>query len=191
MNQPLNLRLRNRLATIKLVQLEAIRLIETQGFDSTTIDQVSQSTGVSPSTIFRHFGTKENLVLWDELDDRIEKLLLQKLPETAPLTAFRESVLAALTQQEDMDLFLRRTKLIFGVPAIWSAAALEDRNTRAELAKAFSYFSGRRKPIIKDSLLAATCMSTLDVALDTWQAGNGKTKLGSVIEQAFDSLESF
>jgi len=31
----------------------------------------------------------------------------------------------------------------------------------------------------------------LDVALDTWQAGNGKTKLGSVIEQAFDSLESF
>jgi len=176
---------------MKLVQLEAIKLIETQGFDSTTIDQVSQSTGVSPSTIFRHFGTKENLVLWDELDDRIEKLLLQKLPGTAPLTAFRNAVLTALTEQEDMDLFLRRTKLIFGTPAIWSVAAHEDRKTRAELARAFSSFSGRRKPIIKDSLLAATCMSTLDVALDTWQAGNGKTKLGSVIEQAFDSLESF
>ena len=176
---------------MKLVQLEAIKLIETQGFDSTTIEQVSQSTGVSPSTIFRHFGTKENLVLWDELDDRIEKLLLQKLPGTPPLTAFRDAVLTALTEQEDMDLFLRRTKLIFGTPAIWSAAAHEDRKTRAELTKAFSYFSGRRKPTIKDSLLAATCMSTLDVALDTWQAGNGKTKLGSVIEQAFESLESF
>lgn len=176
---------------MKLVQLEAIKLIENQGFDPTTIDQVSQSTGVSASTIFRHFGTKENLVLWDELDDRIEKLLLQELPGSAPLTAFRDAVLTALTEQEDIDLFLRRTKLIFGVPAIWSAAAHEDRKTRAELAKAFSYFSGRRKPTIKDALMAASCMSALDVALETWQAGNGKKKLGSVIEQAFESLESF
>jgi len=191
MNTPLSLRARNRLAAMRMVQLEAIGLIDSQGFDLTTIEQISALTGVSPSTIFRHFGTKENLVLWDEIDGQIEKLLIQNLKTAPPLRAFREAVSAAYANQVDLDLFLRRTKLIFSIPAIWAAAAHEDRKTREELAKAFAIFSGRMKPSLQDRLLAASCMSALDVALDSWQASNGKVKLVSVIDQAFDSISSF
>lgn len=187
----MSLRAQNRLANMRMVQLEAIGLIDSQGFELTTIEQISACTGVSPSTIFRHFGTKENLVLWDEIDGQIEKLLIQNLKTAPPLRAFREAVSVAYADQINLDLSLRRTKLIFSTPAIWAAAAQEDRKTREELALAFAIFSGRMKPNLQDRLLAASCMSALDVALDTWQASNGKVKLVSVIDQAFDSISSF
>jgi AcrR family transcriptional regulator len=187
---PVSLRQRNRIATMRLVQQEAISMMEKQGFDATTIDQLAGLTGVSASTIFRQFGTKENLILWDEADQEITDLLTKNLARQRPIPAFRDAVVEGLCERTDPEVLLRRLKLIFSNPAIWSAAAREDRSTREELAAGIASLSGRKKPSLADSLVAAACLAALDVALDHWQAQNGADSLKDLINQAFDEILS-
>ena len=65
------------------VQSVAIDLFERHGFGKVTIEQIARAADVSPSSIYRHFGTKEQLVLWDEYDpmllDRFGELLAERI----------------------------------------------------------------------------------------------------------------
>lgn len=185
---PVSLRQRNRIATMALVQQEAISLMEKQGFEATTIDQLAGITGVSASTIFRHFGTKENLILWDQADQEITEILTKNLTRQQPIQAFRDAVVSGLCERTDPAVLLRRLKLIFSNPAIWAAAAHEDRSTRDELASGIALLSGRKRASLSDSLVAAACLAALDVALDQWQEQNGTSSLKDLINQSFDEL---
>lgn len=176
-------RQRNRLMTMRIVQEVAVDLIETRGFDDTTIEQIAEHSGVSASTIYRHFTTKENLVLWDEQDPVLDSELASRLGHQAPLRAFRDAAVSSLVERQDSDLFLRRLKLTYSVPSIWGAAARQDRLDRAELAAAIASVARRRRPIAADTVLAAVCLTILDVALEHWQASDGTQDLGELIDQ--------
>ncbi|WP_338785161.1 TetR family transcriptional regulator [Streptomyces sp. DG1A-41] len=41
----------------------ALRLFIEQGFDRTTVDQIAAESGLSRASLFRYFGTKEDMVL--------------------------------------------------------------------------------------------------------------------------------
>lgn len=47
------------------VMSEAIRLFETNGYESTTVDQVASTVGISRRTFFRQFGSKEDVIFAD------------------------------------------------------------------------------------------------------------------------------
>lgn len=178
------LRQRNRLATMRQTQEAAVALMEAGSFADTTIEGIAQASGVSVSTIYRQFGTKENLILWDEQDSAIDAELANRLPRDSTVAAFRDSIIATLVNRPDQDLFLRRLKLIYSVPSIWSAAAEQDRIARRELAAAIAATSGRSRPTTADTVIAATCLAALDVALDTWQKGDGHDRLDALITEA-------
>ncbi len=179
-----SLRRRNRLAAMRLVQTTAVALFEVDGFDSTTIDSVAEECGVSASTIFRHFGTKENIVLWDERDSVVETQIAERLEDQPPVDAFRDAVVVALVERDDLDLFLRRLKLIYAEPAIWAMAAQQDRIDRIELAEAFAFVEGRKDTVLIDELMAGACLVALDVALDRWQRRDGSDDLATLIHDA-------
>lgn len=183
----ISLRQRNRLMTMRLVQETSVQMFEANGYDQTRVEEIADTTGVSASTIYRHFGTKERLVLWDERDSLIDAELGRRLGKQPPVEAFRDAVIVALADREDIDLFLRRLKLIFSEPEIWGAAAQQDQVDRAGLAKGFALTSRRRKARIEDDVMAAVCMAALDVALNRWQKADGKPDLGSVIGEAIAS----
>jgi len=48
-----------------------MRLFIEHGYDATTVNQVAKAAGVSPMTVYRHFPTKEDLVLFDQYDPLI------------------------------------------------------------------------------------------------------------------------
>ena len=62
------LRERKKARTRAAIREHALRLFREQGYDATTIDQIAEAAEVSPSTFFRYFPTKEDVVLQDELD---------------------------------------------------------------------------------------------------------------------------
>jgi AcrR family transcriptional regulator len=190
MSSPLSLRQRNRLATMRLVQEQAVMLIEQNGFDATKIEDIAEATGVSASTIFRQFGTKEYIVLWDEIDDSINLQLRKTLPTATPVLGFRDAMLSSLGKRSDTDMFLRRLRLIYSTPAIWAEGATRDRVSRQELADAFSQMAGRKTISIADATLAAACLAALDVALETWQSNMGKQNLTELISEAFEQFSA-
>lgn len=44
----------------------ALDLLITQGFDTTSVDELAATAGMSRSTFFRRFGSKENMVFADQ-----------------------------------------------------------------------------------------------------------------------------
>jgi len=41
------------------------------GYDETSVEQIAEAAEVSPSTVFRYFPSKPDLVIYDDLDDRM------------------------------------------------------------------------------------------------------------------------
>ena len=68
---------RKKARTRAAIREHAFRLFREQGYDATTVDQIAEAAEVSPSTFFRYFPTKEDVVLQDDME----------LPTTSPSSA--------------------------------------------------------------------------------------------------------
>lgn len=78
------LRERRRLETRGLIQAHAVRLFTDRGYDEVTVADVAEAAGVSAMTVYRHFPTKEDLVLVDR-PARIIAELVAASPPSQPL----------------------------------------------------------------------------------------------------------
>jgi AcrR family transcriptional regulator len=96
------LRERNKARTRAEIQQHALRLFREQGYAATTVDQIAASAEVSPSTFFRYFPTKEDVVLDDEYDPQIVAAFHAQPAELTPIQAVRgamREVYAALAPE--------------------------------------------------------------------------------------------
>lgn len=91
---------RNRVAMRKRIAETALDLFQRQGYADTTIDQIAAAAGVGRRTIFRHFPTKE-AILVDHLSLRREVTLqrLRERPVHEPLIASLHAVLRELAEE--------------------------------------------------------------------------------------------
>lgn len=175
-------------------QREALRLFRQRGFDAVGVEEIAANLGMAASTVFRHFGTKEALVLWDEHDTALDRALTQELTGTksgtSPLRAVRDTFIDALAQryQGDLTFELDRIGFIYETEALHAAAVeaqFRDReDLTAALARSLSEPHRRAAPIIAGAALLA-----LDVAIERWQSSNGKDDLGDLIRETFATLE--
>jgi AcrR family transcriptional regulator len=62
---PMTLRQRNRLAAVRAIQEVAIGLFDERGYHHVTVEDIVRAAGVSTSTFYRYFGTKEGLFTTD------------------------------------------------------------------------------------------------------------------------------
>ena len=91
-----SLRERKKARTRASLREHALRLFREQGYQATTVEQIAAAADVSPSTIFRYFPTKEDVVLRDDLDDRILEALGRQPTSLTPVAAFRAAMREAL-----------------------------------------------------------------------------------------------
>src|SRR5215831_2993472 len=89
-DQPaLGLRERKKAKTRAAIQEHALRLIREQGYQATTVEQIAAAAEVSPSTFFRYFPTKEDVVTYDALDPMFLEALRAQPPDLRPIQAIR------------------------------------------------------------------------------------------------------
>ncbi|MBJ8339663.1 TetR family transcriptional regulator [Antrihabitans sp. YC3-6] len=62
---------RRKLQAMRDIQTAALALFDEHGYTAVTVERVAGAAAVSASSIYRYFGTKEMLVLWDEYDPQI------------------------------------------------------------------------------------------------------------------------
>src|SRR5579864_9346078 len=87
--QPLGLRERKKARTFAAIQTQALRLFREQGYAATTVEQIAAAAEVSPSTFFRYFPAKEDVVLQDDMDTRMVEAFDRQPPGLSPLAAMR------------------------------------------------------------------------------------------------------
>jgi mycofactocin system transcriptional regulator len=109
------------------LELIALRLFTDQGFDDTTIEQISAEAGVSKRTFFRYFSSKAS-VLWSEFDTEVDTIraALADVPAQVPMMdAIRSAVVTANHYgPPDVPELRMRMNLIGSVPALQSSAAV-------------------------------------------------------------------
>jgi AcrR family transcriptional regulator len=114
------LRERKKAKTKAAIQEHALRLFREQGYEATTIEQIAAAAEVSPSTVFRYFPTKEDIVLWDDLDPLLIAAFKAQPPEFGPIQAMRGAIRDVLANMPAALLHLQdeRSHLIFEVPEL-------------------------------------------------------------------------
>ncbi|GCD95022.1 acyl-CoA-like ligand-binding transcription factor [Embleya hyalina] len=114
------IRERKKARTRAAIQRAALRLFDERGYDATTVEQIAEVAEVAPSTVFRYFATKEDLVLSDAYDPVFLESLRSRPAELPPIPTLRAALretLAALTPDELAEA-RRRTVLMLSVPTL-------------------------------------------------------------------------
>ncbi len=114
------LRERKKAKTRLVIQEQALRLFREQGYERTTVEQIAEAAEVSPSTFFRYFPTKEDVVLYDALDPFLMAAFRRQPKDTSALRAMQAAmheVWGSLTP-EQMDEQFERGRLAYAVPAL-------------------------------------------------------------------------
>src|SRR5579859_6945012 len=90
------LRERKKARTRASLREHALRLFREQGYQATTVEQIAAAAEVSPSTFFRYFPTKEDLILRDDMDVRMLEAFSRQPADLAPVAAIRAATKEAL-----------------------------------------------------------------------------------------------
>jgi len=141
----LGLRARKKARTKAEIQRQALRLFNEQGYAETSVDQIAAAAEVSPSTFFRYFPTKDDVVLADFMDERTMRLLVDAPAELAPLAALRHAVIEGMTSlpAEDLELETLRNQLIRTIPELRRGMIAEMTRPIGLLADALEQRLGR------------------------------------------------
>jgi AcrR family transcriptional regulator len=109
------LRERKKAKTKTAIQQHAMRLFGEQGYQATTVEQIAAAAEVSPSTFFRYFPTKEDVVLYDALDPVLLEAFRAQPANLSPIQALRGAMWQvfadlppeALAMQQERDALIR------------------------------------------------------------------------------------
>ncbi|GAB2670749.1 TetR family transcriptional regulator [Nocardia goodfellowii] len=121
------LRERKKERTRRAIRTEAFRLFREQGYGETTIEQIAAAAEVSPSTFFRYFPSKEQLVVADDLDPPMIAEYRAQPPDVRPFLALRNAINAvyATLTPEEIAFEQERQALLYHVPELRPAIGVE------------------------------------------------------------------
>jgi AcrR family transcriptional regulator len=167
-----------------------MRLFREQGWEQTTVEQIAEAAEVSPSTFFRYFPTKEDVVLRDDYDDLIIESFRAQPPELTPLQAMRKAlreVFGSLTPREREEEN-ERLSLSRQVPELRAARLDELIRTMRLVAGIVAERVGRSPD---DPAVRAFAGAFIGVAMSTILAGhNPITKTYEQFDDALALLEA-
>ncbi|MEV6771457.1 TetR family transcriptional regulator [Nocardia sp. NPDC051030] len=125
------LRERKKERTRRAIRTEAFRLFREQGYNETTVEQIAEAADVSPSTFFRYFPSKDQVVLADDLDPVMIRAIERQPKDMTVLQAIRQATIESFAELSSYDFGFEteRTELLYSVPELRGAVARElERN---------------------------------------------------------------
>jgi AcrR family transcriptional regulator len=188
----LGLRERKKLRTRQAIREAAHRLIDEQGYDNTTIEQIAAAAEVSPSTIFRYFPSKEHIVLREE-DYAISgiEILRARPADEPPLIALREAVTEmARTYYEEFNAEYRwRMELVRKVPALQARMHENQDKVVEALTAALAERAGRPKDDFELRVAVGAMMGGVHQVVLDWGDHGQEGDLPKMMDRALTVLE--
>jgi AcrR family transcriptional regulator len=165
------LRERKKARTRAAIREHALRLFREQGYYATTVEQIAEAAEVSPSTFFRYFPTKEDVVLQDDFDVLGMETFRAQPAEMSPIAAFRAAtaqMIGTLTPEE-LDRFRETTALTMTVPEVRARALDEFARTIEQIAAAVAQRTGRSPDDFVVRNLAGAVVGVIMSATMPWE----------------------
>ncbi|MFC9663983.1 TetR family transcriptional regulator [Nocardia sp. NPDC127606] len=188
------LRERTRAAMRDEVSEVAFRLFAEQGFDKTTVEQIAAEAGLSRTTFFRYFGTKEELVLgkMSEFGPRIAAALADRPADERSWEALRRSfdVITEPAVAEPQP-FLNLMRLLDDACALMTRQWEKTQGWHSLLVPEISHRLGcdpQSTGDLRAHALVGSAISCLDAATDAWTAAGGAAPLSELLDQAMGVL---
>jgi AcrR family transcriptional regulator len=187
----LGLRERKKIKTRTAIRDATYALIKEQGYDATTIEQIAERAEVSPSTVFRYFPTKEDIVLTDGYDP-ILLAELRKRPADEPWMeslryGMRLAVRAALA--EEPDVVRLRSHLLVQVPAVRSRMLESMSVTGRMLAEAVAERRGLDRNSLEARVYTMSLIGGLSEISLYWAENDFKDDLLDLLDRTLDVIE--
>ncbi len=165
------------------VRAAAITLMTERGFDGVTVEQIASQTSVSASTIYRHFGTKEALVLSPGRPAAVAGRVAGDR-KREPVAAIRRAVNRVYGKD---DAVPGELQLVAGNPGLVDQFRRELAGSADQLAAALAERAGSSAPSRRDRATAAAALAVITVALLDW-AGSPEVKLTRYLDEVLEAL---
>ncbi|MFD7230296.1 TetR family transcriptional regulator [Streptomyces sp. NPDC059881] len=198
---------RSRQIAVQAILDTAVRLFAEQGYEQTTITQIAREAGISQRSLFRYFGTKEDLVCGDQeaLGKLLKQTVEQQPAEVSAWDALRAGFEVVLTANHTPERVLQLSRLIFDTPSLharyiekrlrWQAdlvpviQARLDTGTRpgpepapAPDAAPVPALDPRARAIV------ATVFACVDTATELWTRHDGQLDLADLYDQCLAAV---
>jgi AcrR family transcriptional regulator len=124
---------------MRTIQEKALDLFDSRGFEAVTVEEIAAAADVSPSTVYRYFGTKEGLIVSDEFDALSQEDLNDILDMSDPVGVVRRIVMDYESAAAGMNMDARngqspwrRVRYFFQEPSVRLAvyASLDQASNR-------------------------------------------------------------
>ncbi|MFJ8635852.1 TetR/AcrR family transcriptional regulator [Streptomyces sp. NPDC093568] len=187
----LGLRERKKIKTRMAIREATYALINEQGYDATTVEQIAERAEVSPSTVFRYFPTKEDIVLTDEYDP-ILLAELRKRPADEPwMESLRYVMRLAIraATENDPEVVRLRSHLMVQVPAVRSRMLESMSVTGRMLGEAIAERTGRDRDSFEVRVYTMSLIGGLAEVSLYWAEKDFKDDLGDLLDRALDVIE--
>ena len=132
-----------RASTADLLRRTALRMFTEQGFDAVPVTAIAKAAGVSHMTFFRHFPTKEAVVVSDLFDPLIAEAVRAQPQRWRPLTRAVRGLVAAMSQESarkemSSQEFHERIRLAALTPSLAAAVRTAGQETERAIAAALA-----------------------------------------------------
>ncbi|MGW0425307.1 TetR/AcrR family transcriptional regulator [Streptomyces sp. NPDC003015] len=188
--------LRERMrATIRAEVTEvALRLFIEQGFDRTTVDQIAAEAGLSRASLFRHFGTKEDIVLVDleEIGRQIADTLATRPDEERPWEALRRAFDVMTRMNEAApERTLSYLRMLQDTPSLRARHYEKQLGWQEMMVPEIARRLGSGPDHPEDprpTALVAAALACADAASSGWVACEGKVPLAVLLDRAMGAF---
>ncbi len=178
-----------------MIQSHAMRLFAEHGYDATTVNHVAQASGVSTMTVYRHFPTKEDLVLHDRYDPLIAARVAAR-PADEPVVRRIGRTLVDTTRavvgpdapgagsSPEQELLLARLRLMIDTPALRARHLDSQFATQKAIVDTLLGDAPDSDAEFRTWVAASTCLAAMHVALMRWAQEDGRPDLPGLIAAA-------
>lgn len=176
---------------MRTIQERALDLFDERGFNAVTIEQIAKAAEVSPSSVYRYFGTKEGLLVADEFDVMSPETLSEILDPADPV----ESVLRVVRRYEatsDGDVAprnaspWRRVRYFFTEPTVRTAALAALDRAAQRIAPFLADAGGLTESQAR--VMANALAFGYFAALELWFTDGGTRPIADYVEEGLSPL---
>jgi len=182
------LRERKKARTRASIREHALRLFRENGYQRTTVEQIAAAAEVSPSTFFRYFPTKEDLVLQDDMDTRMVEAFERQPPGLGPVAAVRAAAREVFGSysEADLDVIRETSTLTVTVPEVRARAMDEFARTIAVISEALARRTGRPADDLAVRAVAGAIIGVIMSITMPWEGWSSDRR---AIADMFDRID--